>query len=664
MKSVFQYFAQCCELPRLVLSMEEVDKILDPPEPRQIDPIVINENDASPLRRLHSTVQQSSKQFVTLPHTATHKWKDLCLLMSFFIIASLFAQVSIFFVPLNSVEQGIEGNRGFQYGVLSFYQFLGLLPWVETCNYAMPEAKIPIKSRIATVVLGVLAQYIFGLLVYGKVFPFPFSTLVTGTAALLVAIPALILMTPNLKEHWAQWKLCLLTLRDIAISIFLAASWAAAFVVLEDSMWQTVIAFLFVPFQVFCKNILVAPTAVKLNRSRYVTILLVVDMIFARFQVETLPKIKGYSSLPVLILVPAASLFFRFYSGPDRLILLFGSYFKKMASNDGTGINIIENRLGTKGLSQMGINMIGCTCSAVHEMSLQVHRSKRNLSTELTLYQDWCSTELSEGSKADVTVNDDEESDRSIKEDALTIHKLEESLRNSSLGSIGEMEEEIVSECLGNKSEEGHEEGVDVEMGTIMVNIEVQSHDDDQQEDLEMGIVDEPTDREGDTMSLESDEEAPVSSLFMDPVEPADSLDSEEVEETWWMQRQTYHIVESVGSELLTTFVQFQNQIALTLLRSLPIREHLNKAYDVSSAQWNVGITYGWVQIAVNILVIAILGGYCFRSMEKLGERELRMSAICSYIFRDNFWFLFLWITAIGALAIATFIEHFGYNHF
>jgi hypothetical protein len=130
--------------------------------------------------------------------------------------------------------------------------------------------------------------------------------------------------------------------------------------------------------------------------------------------------------------------------------------------------------------------------------------------------------------------------------------------------------------------------------------------------------------------------------------------------EKQWEQRQLYNIVDSVGTEILDIMVYLQYLISILVFFNLPIRNHLNKTAVVSDEQSRNAIIYGWLLVVASLVVIAFLT-IPFRLLHKqLGGRNLTMEKIVSYIFRDNFWFLFLWLTATGTLSVVLFVNLFG----
>ena len=90
--------------------------------------------------------------------------------------------------------------------------------------------------------------------------------------------------------------------------------WFYEIVSLAATYWQKAWAVVYSFLLFFCKSILVAPAARRLNPERFVYLQFVVGMIFARVQVATLPYIDGYWTLIFLMLPKAMALLFRFYA--------------------------------------------------------------------------------------------------------------------------------------------------------------------------------------------------------------------------------------------------------------------------------------------------------------------------------------------------------------
>jgi len=355
-KQVGTQVADAVKPERLFLSVNEVNKIFNPSQSQRLGssrkvapaPIDVDEESGEPnhddddndndtttsqpqshaYETFENTIHQMFETFVGLPQRASHTWEHLPLLLLGITFGSALFYMLVYFLPLNSVNEGLDYNRIFQYGIMTYYEFIALLTWVATCNYAMPKNSIPLKSSFIAVAVGLSVEKLFDVFVSESlwnlaadpVFPMPFSTIVSGTVALPFALGTLYARLPNKKDESirSKFRLCVLTVFLFVVSYIIALLWAAVFQHLAGTYWQKAWAVVYSFLLFFCKSILVAPAARRLNPERFVYLQFVVGMIFARVQVATLPYIDGYWTLIFLVLPKAMTLLFRFYAWSER----------------------------------------------------------------------------------------------------------------------------------------------------------------------------------------------------------------------------------------------------------------------------------------------------------------------------------------------------------
>jgi hypothetical protein len=131
--------------------------------------------------------------------------------------------------------------------------------------------------------------------------------------------------------------------------------------------------------------------------------------------------------------------------------------------------------------------------------------------------------------------------------------------------------------------------------------------------------------------------------------------------EEHWEQRPLYHVIDAVGSTVINIIVRVNQQLSITLARNLPGAVHLNATFQASDERWKKAQIYSWIFIFLMLGLLASLGGIFFTRLERLqGGRRLTLSRVMTYLYRDNFWFFFLWLSASGGYVSATMIQHFG----
>mmetsp|Transcript_3358 Transcript_3358/g.7506 ORF Transcript_3358/g.7506 Transcript_3358/m.7506 type:complete len:333 (+) Transcript_3358:996-1994(+) len=320
-------------IPRLVVHRDEVDKIFNPKvcqskrslslqkvAPSATNPTIQSGTDdgARPPSKISITLDQLScglVEFVELPYTMSHKWRGLAFLMLVLCFGSYFSHILSLFFPLASVDAGLPANRSFLYGVMTYHEFLGLLPWVGTCNYAMPKGTHSLSVRITAVIVGMVVAKIFGAFVAegwwsggqaSPVFPIPFSVIATGTVAFPFVMIVLWFFNPERKsdKFRSTFRLCLILLTKYVFIMFVAGLWAVVFRLLMGTVWQKVwTASSFSLLKFVCKILLLSHTVTKLSPARWIILAFVCDLIFARVQVATLPYVDDILSI-ILVLLP------------------------------------------------------------------------------------------------------------------------------------------------------------------------------------------------------------------------------------------------------------------------------------------------------------------------------------------------------------------------
>jgi len=709
-----------------------------------------------------SDIKQLTNGIVTLPHKSSDSWWQLYPLIVAMTILSAVLPIALFAVDLNSVNDGLQNNRRFLYGFLTWYQYLGLVPWIETFNYALPEGSLPLRARILAVFVGLGVQKLADAIIAESwwnpgaplIFPIPFSTIVSCTVSLPFSLWTLWCFLPTDERSKRKFFQCRGAAFTILLTIFVSGLWAVVFRILQGSVWQSVWGGTFFLVRFFSKNQFMAHIAIKLNPHRWILLCLAVDLITTRIHVSTLPYMGS-----IWVLLSSAGpgymlLLFRFYSGGDRLGILFGTYWNSYVRGKNTQVDLLAEHLGTSNMIELASRVLGASLSNLHSMGMRLYEASSNHT-----YENWgdnnnngnedddtmeatlegMSSSSEEGSSLSENDSEDELSriERGITtpifeesrsdcdesqcnendslNDGLTnesVHSCEsfstvslettcleegdgDSANSASLTqtptlqkiqrqcSILEVEcehniasvdsttdSDSDSDSIGNCEEVVHtvqEEQIIVESVSVDSDIEsnsedeIENHESSLHSDIECNPVD----------PLSNTEERQHSEGNIPTVEQrrhdyqqnhennTNSKSLTQLQELHWEQRQLFHIVDLVGSEILAIITQVHHQFAICIVRHLPIQKHLNASFDIDDDQWRLANFYGCILICVNIIMVASLT-FWFRRIEKLEGRELRLNAVIAYIFRDNFWFVFHWMTAMGAIACITLINHFG----
>lgn len=681
------------------------------------------------MKELPHYIMQSTEDAVNLPLQASHGWSDLVLLILFgHIIGAALPQIAFLFVPLLSVNEGLDGNRFFVYGVMTFYELMITSAFVATFYLAMSEGSIPLQARIAAVAAGVGVAKLFDVAVAESwfmskeaTFPIPFSIIGSISVALPFVFATIYAMLPNKNEIATRQKFwrCMWLVVSIIASIDIAMLWAVVLVILRGSKWQKVWAFAFEILKVFCRNILVGQIALRVNPKKLVALQFVVEIIFTGTQITSLAYIQGLASFLVLLVTTPLSLFFRYYAGHDRLMILLCYSSKKAIRNaigDTTNDETVQEHFGSNHVLQVASGLITMSRSQVHVFGMALEQAH----ARPQLHSDWSERAIprigGEHKEIETTVNEDVDeeccSEPAAVEDCVV--RISEDVRERYHDTVSEVEasavdapsalvEDIESRVM-HASDDGHGDNYDdgesnasaldvsdshsIEMDCASATEGESASEFDALDAMEQGksVIHDTDDMElsdgGDSCgaiqdAIESlngveDFEANETHISLSNLEGAESEEEKRriyreylmapIEEAEHVeaspdQRQLYNTVDAVGSELLATIIRVQFLIAILLGRNLPIRDHVNHTYDVPDVPWRNGVIYGWVLVTVNVLMIAFFSR-AFRGHE--GDRKLTLSGIVSYIFRNNFWIIFLWLAASGILANFVRINHFG----
>jgi len=273
-----------------------------------------------------------------LPHHATFQWRYLLCVLIVMILCPLVGEV-VFFLPMNPVDQGPDQNKVFIYGIMTLYQLFMLLPWVETCNFAMPQVNIPIYARLVALFVGLtIAKLIdlvltVGIFTYEPVFPIPFSILITGTLGTLPAVPILYIMTPQTERELGNFTLMFTLLIAYWAALLVVVGWAIGIQRLQGTSLQYLILFSYGVLRFICKVLICANISTRLESKRHIQLNLVVDILFTRVQVATWPFIDSPFTLMALFVSESSIVFWRYYDGVDRIQLWWSAILTTVSSD-------------------------------------------------------------------------------------------------------------------------------------------------------------------------------------------------------------------------------------------------------------------------------------------------------------------------------------------
>lgn len=647
----------------------------------------IAENFPSTLPELHSTIitlGTSAEDILTttittggnfikdLPHRATFEWKHLMGILTIMTLSPLLGEL-VFFFPMNPVDDGPEANRTFIYGIMTLYQALMMLPWIETCNFAMPNVEIPVRARIVALLAGLSIAKVIdvslteGMFTDEPIFPIPFSILITGMLGLLPAVPIMYRMTPQSQRKKGNFFLMSVNLLAYWVALLVVIGWAIGIQRLQGKGWRQYLLLISYAFLRFiCKILLCGNIASRLNWSRMMQLNFVVDILFVRVQVATLPFIDNIFTLFALFFSDSIMLLFKYFSGVDRLKLWLEVMFKTVFTTD-------EDSNSNDGISGDDGNGNSSRTSCIG-FSSSKQRKIKDITVDCITKSNQYIIEQSPSFATIDTASVEEQSEEV--EDGNTV--ITGSLSSIALSSIG------FSDGSDYDDDDVDNDDNDIEMASSVSsiirctekpndvegnNIPLKLHhkdDDCDDEDIEANTVaSTKTENPNDDIKEENLVPAP-------PTPPSTSsfitITTVRGENTW-EQRDLYHKVDSTGSLFINIIVRINQQLIFMAVRLLPSSQHLNESFQISNARWLNAQKFGWIYIGM-ILVLVIFINYspffrykcCGRLKETKGNggKKLSLGRILSYIFKDHFWYILFWLISTGALVSSAMVNHFG----
>jgi hypothetical protein len=606
-----------------------------------------------------------AREVVELPHRASYEWKQLIWVLCLLLFVPVFIFGLVFFIPMNSVNDGVENNRTFVYGIMTFYQLLTMAPWIETCNFAMPEAKIPVKARMLTLLFGLFIAKVYdAALTEGwlgrSIFPIPFSIVVSGMLGVSFVVPLLYMMTP--KREKAGFGRMQSVLFAYWISLLMVIAWAVGIQrLMGRPLWQSALTFLYGPLRFVCKILIAAPITTNHNPNRWIQLNLVVDILFTRVQVATFPFIESYITLILLFSTEVLTLAWRYYNGIDRLALWWNAMW--MVANHDDEIEA-TNSFGRKTMTDITkrcfrapIPHIAQLNLSLREKNFKPERIMRTLTGDTdsmsfdeeesetvfpprryegeTDSADGVSPANIDASRSASVVMDIEAACEAADHQAGTRIDPNESIATiahiSQTAEHTDLEESAAKSCL--KATSVDESGVHANDGAIRQRV------------IDGTVATESNRSEG----TERDSSR---SIF--------APESNDLSEEDWEQRPLYHVVDSTGSNVISIIVRVNQQLSMTMVRNLPISNHLNESFQISDERWRKAQIFGWTFIALMLILLVLLGCTFFRRLQKVEGKKLSLSRVMSYLYKDHFWFFFLWLVSTGAFVCASMVNHFG----
>ena len=599
-------------------------------------------------------VSKNVNMIKDLPHRATFQWRHLLGVLVVMILCPLLGEV-VFFLPMNSVDKGPDENKVFIYGIMTLYQFFMQLPWVETCNFAMPQVDLPIRARLVALVVGLMIAKLIdliltkGIFTYEPVFPIPFSILVTGALGTLPAVPILYCMTIRTKRKLGNFGLMFMLLVAYWIALLVVIGWAIGIQRLQGKSLQYLVLFSYALLRFICKVIICANVSTRLQPKRHIQLNLVVDILFTRVQVATWPFIDSPFTLMALFVSESSVILWRYYDGVDRIQLWWGAIVAT-ASLDHNQDSISKRR------RMKGITEACFTKSNQYIINMSLSQDKADVIRNLASCK--TSPTLADSSyAASNSINNRNTNFRCNKGTLL------EPVRNCTKGARDNIMVQFDDDQDCDSPSETIYPWIADYGGDGIYFPSLYDDDDEDEDDSSMestegrnglpGILRRPVET---VEKVKTDEFVDIE--LGDQSQPQSTQSSEET----WEQRDLYHMVDSTGSLCVNIIVRINQQLVFIAVRNLPSSEHLNESFQISDERWREAQVYGSVYITLMfMLVIGInFTPVFFSKKQGLEGKKLSLGRVLSYLFKENFWYFFFWLISTGALVSSAMVNHFG----
>jgi hypothetical protein len=545
---------------------------------------------------------------VTYFRRESDEWKRVVWAVLVLGLLPIFIFGVAFFFPLNSVNAGVDANRVFLYGTMTLYQILAILPWIETCNFAMPASKLSLRARglaLLSLVVGsklcdaVVAEGLFGR----AIFPVPFSIMVCIMGAVGLVGPLISYFTPrNDTIHFNGVQYLLLA---YCASFLVVTGWAVG---IQQSMGhpflQSAMMLLYSPLRFGCKSLITAPVTTRYPE-KWIQLNLVVDILFARVQVSTFPFVDGYYTLLLLFITEVSSLAWCYYFSVDRLILIWAFW---------TSDTRQEENHSTQLLCQPLWHCIWETLPCVSRMNLiprcqasRLIRRRVCIPRSTSSFMDY-------------------------------------------IAAFEEQKSALVPDKGANKSSSS--------IPCIFSLVKI----------WELGLFQALLRRKSCSYSLKGPLHFFKSILELRRIarrhvvrgSPCYPLGEYETFNENGRERPLHDAVDSTGAHLISIIVRMNQLVSITVVRSLPSANHLNKSFQISDERWKESQVFGWTFVVMMVFIHVLIGKRFFRRLRKAKGTSIVLDQVMAYLCDDTCWFFFLWLVSTGSLVCASMVNHFG----
>jgi hypothetical protein len=514
-----------------------------------------------------------------------------------------------FFFPLNSVNAGVNANRIFLYGIMTFYQVLAIFPWIETCNFAMPASKLSVRARalaLVSLVVGsklcdaAAAEGLFGR----AIFPVPFSIMVCIMVAVGLVGPLISCFTP--RHDFIHLNGVQYLLLAYCASFLVVTGWAVG---IQQSMGhpflQSAIMLLYSPLRFGCKILITAPVTTRYPE-KWIQLNLVVDILFARVQVSTFPFVDGYYTLLLLFITEVSSLAWCYYFSIDRLILILAFWTSDTRQDENHAAQLFGQPLWETIIDGIWKKIPGvwrrnliprCQASRLIRRRVCMPCSTSSFIEYIAAFE-----EEKSPFTADKGANKSSSKIPCIFSQ-VTIHELR-----------------LSHAILHRKSRSSSIKGP-VHFFKSVRHI-ARRH-------VTMGA---PCYQVGQVLTVNED----------------------------WRERPLHHAVDSTGANLISIIVRMNQLVSITLVRSLPSSNHLNKSFQISDERWKESQVFGWTFVVMMVFIHVLIGKRFFRGLRKAKGTSIVLDQVIAYLCDDTCWFFFIWLVSTGSLVCASMVNHFG----
>jgi hypothetical protein len=159
---------------------------------------------------------------------------------------------------------------------------------------------------------------------------------------------------------------------------------------------------------------------------------------------------------------------------------------------------------------------------------------------------------------------------------------------------------------------------------------------------------------------------AQVQDIFRDRIDASDSPQTtkdQSQDEEQFENRFLYHVAENLVTLKVDIVLRTNLCISTLLVRNLPTKDHLNSSFEIDDEQWGSALTWGYVSIALSILVFILSMAEAQRNFKNFFQvKGINIRGVLLYTLGQHYWNYLMWTLLGSMFFISVMINHFGFD--